>query len=189
MSWTIVKVGGSLYDWPELGERLRAWLAQLDVEHVLLVPGGGAAADAIRALDRVHHLGEETSHWLAIRALSLKACFLQRLLTDAELVSDPVAETPWLGVLDPFPFFAADEQHTDHLPHDWRVTSDSLAVRVAVVTQARELVLLKSLEWTLGDWPHAMEAGVVDTYFGEALQQASPGLRTRIVNLRTWSPD
>jgi aspartokinase-like uncharacterized kinase len=188
MRWTIVKVGGSLYDWPELGERLRAWLITLDVERVLLVPGGGGTADVIRTLDRVHHLGEDASHWLAIRALSLNARFLQTLLPDAELVVDPLAETPWLGVLDAFPFCAADEQRADHLPHDWRVTSDSLAVRVAVVLQAAELILLKSRDWTDDDWPDAMEAGIVDAYFGEALQQASPVLQMRVVNLRTWTP-
>jgi 5-(aminomethyl)-3-furanmethanol phosphate kinase len=189
MNWTIVKVGGSLYDWPKLGERLRAWLNARNAERVLLVPGGGATADAIRSLDRVHHLGEEASHWLAIRALSLNARFLQTLLPDAELVSDPLVETPWLGVLDAFPFFAADEERADHLPHVWCVTSDSLAMRLAVVLQARELILLKSRDWTGDDWPHAMEAGVVDAYFGEALKQASPVLQTRVVNLRVWSSD
>ena len=69
--WIVVKVGGSLFDLPDLGTRLAAWLRQFEESNVLLVPGGGAAADAIRDFDRVHQLGEETSHWLAIQALSL----------------------------------------------------------------------------------------------------------------------
>jgi 5-(aminomethyl)-3-furanmethanol phosphate kinase len=187
MTWTVVKVGGSLYDWPELGERLRAWLAQLDAERVLIVPGGGATADAIRLLDRMHGLGEETSHWLAIRALSLNARFLQRLLPDCDLMSDlhriaPASQR--LNVVDAFAVFAADETHPDHLPHDWRVTSDSLAVRCAVLVQARELILLKSLDWPGNDWTQATQAGIVDPYFADALHLAPATLRTRIVNLR-----
>jgi aspartokinase-like uncharacterized kinase len=187
MTWTVVKVGGSLYDWPDLGERLRAWLAQLDAERVLIVPGGGAAADTIRALDRVHQLGEETSHWLAIETLSLNARFLRNLLPNCDLVADPSdLQRQRLNLLDAFPFFDTDEKRTDHLPHQWRVTSDSLAVRAAVTLQARELILLKSKDWIGFDWRQAAQAGVVDDYFCGALEHAHTTLRTRVVNLRAW---
>jgi len=192
MTWTVVKVGGSLYDWPELGDRLRHWLARLDAEHVLLVPGGGAMADTIRSLDNVHHLGEEMSHWLAIRSLSLNACFLQSLLSGCEMVRslDELATArSRLNLLDAFPFFDADEKQSDHLPHDWSVTSDSLAVRVAMLVNASELVLLKSSDWRGDDWVQATTAGVVDRYFTQAMTQISTTLTTRIVNLRAWVPD
>ena len=38
----VVKVGGSLFDLPDLGPRLRAFLASLADEDRLLVPGGGS---------------------------------------------------------------------------------------------------------------------------------------------------
>ena len=49
----VVKVGGSLYHLPDLGRRLRCWLATLDSLPCLLLPGGGPTADVIRTLDRV----------------------------------------------------------------------------------------------------------------------------------------
>ena len=67
----VVKVGGSLFDHPRLGEGLRAYLNSLHPSEVLLVPGGGRLVDAVRELDRVHGLGEETSHWLAVRAMDV----------------------------------------------------------------------------------------------------------------------
>src|SRR5262249_50947889 len=79
----VVKVGGSLYDLPGLGARLRAWLERLPSREVLLVPGGGPAADVVRDLDRLHRLGEEAAHWLALRALSVNARFLAALLPGA----------------------------------------------------------------------------------------------------------
>lgn len=185
--WVVVKVGGSLYDWPELRGRLQAFLASFRDDNVLIFPGGGLTADAIRLFDQVHELGEEASHWLAIQALSLNARFLQALLPGAGLVGENFADASGsdraLHVLDPLPFFLEDERRDDHLPHRWEVTSDSLAVRAAVLFRARELVLLKSTTWEGSDWFKANEAGVVDAYFATALQQAS-GLAVRCCNLR-----
>src|SRR5207248_9110984 len=58
----VVKVGGSLYDLPDLADRLRRWLSALAAPRVLLVPGGGPTADVIRTFDQRHRLGEEASH-------------------------------------------------------------------------------------------------------------------------------
>jgi aspartokinase-like uncharacterized kinase len=63
------------------------------------------------------------------------------------------------------------------------VTSDSLAVRVAQVIEARAVVLLKSVAWEGGDWQAAAQAGVVDPFFPQAMRQAA-GIEARIVNLR-----
>ena len=49
LTWTVVTVGGSLYDWPALPDRLRAFLDGVDTHHVLLVPGGGATAEVVRS--------------------------------------------------------------------------------------------------------------------------------------------
>ncbi len=75
----VVKVGGSLYDHPALGPGLRQFVESLGPVDVLLVPGGGSVADAVRELDRVHGLGEEAAHWTALRALSATAAFLERI--------------------------------------------------------------------------------------------------------------
>src|SRR5688572_4689292 len=79
----VVKVGGSLYDHPRLGPGLRAYLDALAPDPVLLVPGGGPFADAVRQLDAAHRLGEEAAHWLALMAMTLAGGFLQQLLGDA----------------------------------------------------------------------------------------------------------
>lgn len=184
--WTVVKVGGSLFDLPDLRSRLQEFLGNLGAGSVLIVPGGGATAEAIRALDNTHQLGEEASHWLAVEALSINARFLQTLLPEAKLIRECTASGDSPGakyLLDAWPFFQADKTRYDHLPHCWVVTSDSLALRAATLFQARELILLKSVDWPGDDWVEAGRLGVVDGYFAEALQQA-PTLRVRIVNLR-----
>lgn len=183
----IVKVGGSLYDWPDLGPRLMQWLARQVRRRVLLVPGGGAAADLIRTLDQTHRLGEETSHWLALRMLQVNARFLAQLLPGALVVASPHSFAA-TSILDAWSFAQSDENSPDRLPHTWAATSDALAIRVAQVARAPELVLLKSVAWDGADWATAMEQGIVDACFPK-LARDLPMLCVRVVNLRTWQPE
>jgi hypothetical protein len=68
------------------------------------------------------------------------------------------------------------------------VTSDSLAVRVATLSDAEQLVLLKSVTWQEDrPWTAATQSSVVDVFFPEAIRRASPLLQVRVVNLRAWS--
>jgi aspartokinase-like uncharacterized kinase len=199
----VVKVGGSLFDWLELGCRLRAWLDHYSVlgtqysvlsTPMLLVPGGGASTDAVRVFDRTHSLGEETAHWLALQALTLNAHFLAALLPGAVVIQRPAhCSTTWqhgmFPVLDPYAFAVADEGRPGCLPHVWDVTSDSIAVRVADVLAAQQLVLLKSITIPAGiGWSEAGRRGFVDSYFAEVLSRRETAFDVCAVNLRAWAP-
>ncbi len=190
---TVVKVGGSLFELPDLGPRLSSWLQTVADSEIVLVPGGGRLADEVRRLDRQHQLGEETSHWLALRALTVGAEFLARLLPGAVLVHDlegcsPIWYSGRVAVLDPFTFTKADEGRSGCLPHTWEITSDSIAARVAFVGKARQLILLKSVDVPAGlDWEEAGERGFVDRYFASSLAQAgNPMPLVHAINFRSW---
>jgi aspartokinase-like uncharacterized kinase len=192
----VVKVGGSLYDLPDLGPRLWRWLRALAAPRVLLVPGGGPTAEVIRDLDRRHALGEETAHELALRALTLNAWFLASLLKSAARADDPEARFPVcdpltsplggrFALLDAHAFGVTDEaRHPGALPACWDATSDSLAARAAVVLGAGRLVLLKSVDVPEPyDWGEAARRGTVDPIFASMLA-GSLRLRVEVVNLR-----
>ena len=172
----VVKVGGSLYDHPALGPALRAFVESLAPADVLLVPGGGPVADAVRELDRVHKVGEESAHWLALRALGVTAHFLRTLASGSRLT-----------VLDCFTFAQEDEARPGSLPHTWAVTTDSIAARAAVVYRAERLVLLKSVDIPPGTpWDVATANGWVDAYFPQiAATLACP---VEVVNFRWKLP-
>jgi aspartokinase-like uncharacterized kinase len=191
----VVKIGGSLFDLPDLGRRLRLWLESVSVREVLLVPGGGPTADLVRDLDRLHGLGEEASHWLALRALTLNAHFLAGLLPSgrAEVVEHPAASAAvWpagrIPVLDGHRFADLDEGCPGCLPHCWSVTSDALAARAAIVAGASRLVLLKSVTFPPGlSWAEAGQRGLVDGYFATAIGGTS--IEVQAINFRTWAAD
>jgi aspartokinase-like uncharacterized kinase len=191
----VVKVGGSLYDLSDLGPRLRCWLPGLSSPNVVLFPGGGAAANVVRDLDRRHRLGDEASHWLALRALTANAHFLRELLSPLQsVVSADLGSWPGLWrerripIVDAHAFFLADENAAGCLPHRWETTSDSLAGRVAVVVRAQRLMLLKSVAMEPGlAWSDAAHLGLVDSCFA-ATVASHAALEVRMINFREWQP-
>src|SRR5437870_2359696 len=82
---TVVKVGGSLFDLPDLGDRLNRLTAQLP-KQLVFVPGGGKLIDAIRELDRIHEIGDRGSHLIALQALSVTAEILGQIVPRPTIV-------------------------------------------------------------------------------------------------------
>lgn len=166
----VVKLGGSLLDWPGWISRLRSYLAESKPQFTLLVVGGGGAADWIRRLDQVHRLSVEAGHWLAIETMRLNAGCVASLLSGSQIVKElRQCEHAWsqqlLPILDPVPFCQWDVSLPDGLPIGWEVTSDSIAAQVAWRWQAEELVLIKSCPKPSGDWQAVARTGAVDAYF------------------------
>jgi aspartokinase-like uncharacterized kinase len=188
----VVKVGGSLYDYPGLRAELKRFLNDLAPAQVALFPGGGPVADVVRKLDSCHELGEETSHWLAVKSLSLTAHFLAQLLAPEASVVSTLGQCHgvWAArrtaVIDPERFARADARRKDALPRTWQVTSDSLALQLARRWQASQLILLKSTPSPAG-WPEIAESGIVDPWFERLLADVRGTMDVSIVNLRQRS--
>jgi aspartokinase-like uncharacterized kinase len=190
----VVKVGGSLFDWPALGPKLSRWLNEHASAETLIVPGGGVFADQIRRLDEIHRLSEETAHWMALRAMTMSAGFLSELLDEhgydldfsrIETVLD--CTESWSRrdrpILDAYAFLSRDDLSSGSLPHSCNVTSDSVAARLAELLGA-EVVLLKSDGPPPGDLREWPAAGYVDPFFPTIIERAR--LTVRAVNLRSF---
>lgn len=199
----VIKLGGSVLadsHWPE---KFRRWLASQPPACNLLVVGGGELANAIRAADATHRLGDRASHWLAIRAMTIQAEIAATLLPEhAGMIREPaqllrLAELG-LWIAEPYALLQADERAADGgtLPHTWDVTSDSIAARLARLMgageassagkSAAELVLIKAAPpGTAPGAAHTLDAkalsaaGFVDVHF----PLAAAGLCWRIATL------
>lgn len=183
----VIKLGGSLLDHPGLP----AWLARYLAVHAsrgpVLVVGGGAPADFIRTIDRVHGIGDEAAHHLALRAMDFTAHVVASLVAGTQVV-ESVADFPdaWSSgrtpILAPRRFLDEDATAPDRLAHTWDVTSDSIAARVAARIGAAELVLLKSAALPPGAGRRsAVRLGLVDPAFPDA-SRCLP--RVLVVNVR-----
>ena len=181
----VVKVGGSLYDLPDLAERLAAFLASLADHRVLLIAGGGGAADFVRAIDRVHGLGEASAHDLAVRSLDLTAYALAAIvpgLKVAETRDEVLALTKLGQPTIVAPRRILEDDRDNPLPKSWDVTTDSIAARLARILEARSLILLKSV---VPEGPiskaRAAEIGLVDPFFPHEARLLED---VRVMNIR-----
>jgi 5-(aminomethyl)-3-furanmethanol phosphate kinase len=188
----IVKVGGSLVDWPPLARVLPLWLAAQPPALNVLLCGGGNLVEAIRAVDQHFSLDDETAHWLCIDALSISARLLAGILRDLPVISQFEHLRAEIGggeasnlILDPREFLHDWEprQAGLPLPRDWSVTSDSIAVRLAEVLSISDLVLLKSADPPAASREELSAAGYVDSHLAKF---ASSGMQPRFVNLRRF---
>jgi 5-(aminomethyl)-3-furanmethanol phosphate kinase len=172
-SLTVIKVGGSLFNWPELPGRLTELLAvrrALDRDgRMVLIAGGGAAADMVRVVDEIHSLGDETAHWLALRAMDLTASILAKLLPGTVLADSLGAmRLGWAAgsvpVLAVCPILDEIERsRPDWLPASWDVTSDTIAAWLTLHLGGDRLMLLKSAPLPDGaDRQEAARLGLVD---------------------------
>jgi len=192
VSLTVIKVGGSLLDWPLLPERLTAFLdASQDggrVDRIVLIAGGGPAVDVIRALDQIHRLGDETAHQLALHALDLTGTILATLLPGSILV-DRIESLVEVWKREAIPILAPrkvldeiDLARSDPLPSSWEVTSDTIAARVAVHLEAECLVLLKSAPVPASSTlDEAVRLGLIDRVLPEVARSLT---RVEYLNLR-----
>jgi len=183
---TVVKVGGGLAR--DAGDdalrALCAAIGEAGARHPLLVvPGGGEFADAVRAYDRRVGLEARSAHWMAILAMDQFGWALSELIPGAvrrvDLAPAPAGVVP---VLLPFALLA----ERDPLPESWAVTADSIAAWVAGVVGAGRLVLVKAVAGLHAAWPpdgapiarmttgelEARGLGGVDAHLPVALREA-----------------
>ncbi|HII00989.1 TPA: amino acid kinase [Methanosarcinaceae archaeon] len=100
-------------------------------ECILIVPGGGIFADAVREADRTFGLGADASHWMAVLGMEQYACCL---LDKSRAAATYSIKSPDPGVSILFPYGLLKTK--DPLPHSWDVTSDTIAAWVAQQTGA-----------------------------------------------------
>ncbi len=160
---TVVKVGGGLLGRGGAFDLVTQALAAFGRgRRLVIVPGGGPFADAVRQLFRRIKIGADAAHWMAILGMDQYAHALTARIAGATLVEQvpeiaAALDAGRLPVVAPYRWLRS----ADPLPHSWEVTSDSIAAWIAGALGARRLVLIKP---TAGD-----TAKLVDSFFLRAL--------------------
>ena len=140
----IVKIGGSLLGSPELPRWLEV-LVKFSKGHVIIVPGGGLFADAVREGQKLTNASDAVAHQLALLAMDQFALLLAGMNDGLVTASSEleIAECGWQHramVWLPSQMILADQS----IPQNWQVTSDSLSAWLANKLGAEQLILVKS---------------------------------------------
>jgi 5-(aminomethyl)-3-furanmethanol phosphate kinase len=163
----VVKVGGGLTAMPQALQRVCAALGTAGRDWpIVVVPGGGPFADAVRKFDRTVGISAEAAHWMAILAMDQYAHVLAGLIPGAVLVEETGMIGEMLGRGQPVVLAPSRWMRSaDVLPHSWDVTSDSIAAFIAGALGARRLILVK---------PTSNAPDVVDAYFSSTVPAGMP---------------
>ena len=176
---TVIKIGGSVLRDPASFAKVVDALGLLVPPSpgragVLVVPGGGPFADAVRAIDAALAPGDDAAHWMAILGMDQHAHLLAARTPGADVVETPADaraahEAGRLPILAPYRWL----RERDPLPHSWAVSSDSIAAWIALDLGAPELILVKPVAGPVD--------AVTDPYFPRVLADAiAAGRRLRV---------
>lgn len=191
----VLKLGGSLLTLPDLMERLHAVVRLLHPQKVLIVVGGGPAADEIRRLDNLACLTTTQAHWNAIAAMTFNARVLSRVSKCLPVVSNRMhAATAWQEhnavLLDASAFLRMEQsQCARFLPASWSVTSDSIAAFLALYWPATQVVFCKSCDLMSPQIEQLCLGGLLDQWLPNlctSLEQS--GVQLQWLNLRAEIP-
>jgi aspartokinase-like uncharacterized kinase len=160
---TVIKVGGSLLADGHLPGILDA-IAARSHKRLVVVPGGGPFADAVRSAQAAAGFDDGLAHRLALVAMDQMAQVFAaihdrfRVVTGLDALRAPGAAGQ-VPIWSPMDLLAG---HPD-IPESWSVTSDSLALWLAATFKADQALLIKSTDpkpgWRLAD---LAGCGIVD---------------------------
>jgi len=167
----VVKIGGSLSETGRLCNALKM-LSAAQVP-IVIVPGGGPFADAVRSLQREMSFDDAVAHRLAMLAMEQMAEWMVaqrpglKVAQTIDEISDCIMDGQ-IPVWAPLHMMGDDES----TPASWSVTSDSLAARLAELLDAR-LILLKSVDVAGNVSAEELaRQGVFDSLFPEIVARA-----------------
>ncbi|MEM2933921.1 MAG: amino acid kinase [Methanocellales archaeon] len=149
---SVIKIGGSLMNYPRKLKQLCMEIEKLSAYHkLLIIPGGGSFADHIRNLDSSFQLSPTISHKMALLAMDQYGLFLSQFLTNAAIVQriDQARKERYAILLPSQSLLKVSEKI---LPHSWDVTSDSIACYIAMKIKASKLILVKDVNGIYKDF-------------------------------------
>jgi 5-(aminomethyl)-3-furanmethanol phosphate kinase len=169
----VVKLGGSF----AFSQHLHAWISVLAAcsGRVVIVPGGGPFADAVRSAQSRMGFDDQTAHHMALLAMEqygLALISLNGLLAAADS-ADVIHRELAAGKI-PVWMPARMALAADDVARSWDVTSDSLAAWLAGRIGAGRLFLIKHLPFRSGRerCDDLVAKGFVDKAFARHLRSS-----------------
>ncbi len=144
----IFKIGGKIL---ENSNNIKSTFSQLTqlfekeiLQKIIVIPGGGTLANFVRSLDDILEIGDDLAHWIAIYSMNYNGIILNRKYPNLESIDELKTfqdAKQMFCIFLPYSFLRED----DTLPHNWDVTSDSIALYVANKLKLSQCFLIKNI--------------------------------------------
>ncbi|MBW9223031.1 hypothetical protein KKP90_00305 [Methanothermococcus sp. SCGC AD-155-E23] len=148
----LIKIGGSLaQDVKPLLNTLKS-ISGKD-NRIVVVPGGGMFAEAVRDLDREARLSNRASHRMALMAMDMMGVYLSDVshIRTVDTLYDAKAALLQGGIVVLLPSNVI--LSTDELPHSWEVTSDSIALYIAKLLKLKRVIIATDVDGIYDRYP------------------------------------
>ena len=170
----VVKIGGSLSHDPALREWLtRLW--EVGGGRVVIVPGGGDFADAVRQYQHEWHFDDLAAHNMCLLAMAQYAILMQGVVPELVLASNEdrirrALRDGRVAVWVPPDLMRS----TPDSMTNWDTTSDSLAAWLSSLLNAERLMIVKSCDVDASAPLEALAArGILDRRFPAYVRDAN----------------
>ncbi|WP_250436157.1 MULTISPECIES: aspartate kinase [unclassified Caballeronia] len=170
----VVKIGGSLSHDPALREWLtRLW--EVGGGRVVIVPGGGDFADAVRQYQQEWHFDDLAAHNMCLLAMAQYAILMQGVVPELVLASNEdrirrALRDGRVAVWVPTDLMRS----TPDSMTNWETTSDSLAAWLSTSLNAERLMIVKSCEVEANAPLEALASkGILDRRFADYVRDAN----------------
>ncbi|MCG7404227.1 MULTISPECIES: amino acid kinase family protein [Caballeronia] len=170
----VVKIGGSLSHDPALREWLtRLW--EVGGGRVVIVPGGGDFADAVRQYQQEWHFDDLAAHNMCLLAMAQYAILMQGVVPELVLASNEdrirrALRDGRVAVWVPTDLMRS----TPDSMTNWETTSDSLAAWLSTSLNAERLMIVKSCEVEANAPLEALTSkGILDRRFAAYVRDAN----------------
>ncbi len=169
---TIVKLGGAVAE----SGGVTGWIAALRAggQAMVLVPGGGSFAEAVRLSQRAMGYDDGLAHDLALVAMNQLGRVLVSLAPGLRLAAS-LAQIRTILALGQMPVWAVVPlARRANVPQNWDTTSDTLALWLAQRLKPARLLLIKARDADMQAATLAAQQrdGLIDRAFGGQWQRA-----------------
>jgi len=145
----LFKIGGSIL---EDFENLSSTISQLHrlfekniIQKIIIIPGGGTFANFIRKIYSELKFTDELAHWMAIISMNYNVIEISKKIPKLKVFEDinQLKEIDKaFSIFLPYRFL----KENDRLPHNWQVTSDSIALFLSKTLELEECFLIKDVD-------------------------------------------
>lgn len=179
----VLKIGGSFINKQNLEnlKKITKEIQKINDHKLIIVTGGGKAANFVRNYDNEVRLKVNSSHFAAMAAMELNSYLISNFFDDFSFFSTDFEFQKKINIFLVLNYY----RKFDPLPYSWNVSSDSIALEFSQRLKADKLVLVKQriIKNSLKiETQYAASDRLIDNYFPKLYQNQNTNLHSFIIN-------